>query len=247
MYLLRASSSTNHSIYLTHIPPHKPHKHKSQLATRISFVAISDIAEGFAFAYVGKCLVLSLRIHLHISHSLYPHTSHNHPNLTGIHYTLTGLSTWAYASDDVNAGFAVYMLCTVIAARFLTVTSICALCKHVMRIRSFDIPMHEQLTFSLGGVVRGSICWAQVLQLRGQQVAITTTLFIVIFTTVGCGTYGEYGTHKTRIYFPIREDLGKPTVIVSLCLTLRSHVHPPSHTIITHIFTPTTQVSCSLC
>ena len=110
---------------------------------------MSDIAEGFAFSYVG-------------------------------------LSLWAFASDDVNLFFTFYMLIVVIASRFITIIGMCSALRCVC-FGSFSIPIDEQCSFALGGVVRGCLCWAQVLQMRGQQVLITTTLLIIMTTTIGCG------------------------------------------------------------
>lgn len=103
----------------------------SQLSTRISFVAISDIAEGFAFSYVG-------------------------------------LSLWGVDSNELNILFSLYMLVVVVCCRFITIFSISAASRLLVGGERFSVTLKEQFTFALGGVVRGCLCWAQVLQMQGQ-------------------------------------------------------------------------------
>ena len=119
----------------------------SQIATRISFGAISDISEGFAFSYVG-------------------------------------LSLWKY-TGQFNFLFATYMLAVVIVSRIVTVYGLFFVLK--FRFKSFDIPFAEQTGFIMGGIVRGCLCWAQILQVQGMAVLVSSTLIIVLSTTLGCG------------------------------------------------------------
>lgn len=120
----------------------------AQIATRISFAGISEIAEGFAFSYVG-------------------------------------LSLWVYENDQINFVFSFYMLVVVIVARLVTVLGLFKICSFCLP--SFRVPMSEQLGFMLGGVVRGCLSWAQILQIKHSPVLITTTLIIVITTSLGSG------------------------------------------------------------
>lgn len=120
----------------------------AQVATKLSFSAISDIAEGFAFAYVG-------------------------------------LSLWAFANREFHYLFAFYMVIVLILARLVTICGLFYVTKFCFK--SFNIPVKEQLGFVLGGVVRGCLSWAQVLQIRGSSMLVTTTLIIVMTSTIGCG------------------------------------------------------------
>eukprot|EP01035_Chromulina_nebulosa_P020432 gene20432-26513_t len=82
--------------------------------------ALSEAAEGFAFAYVG-------------------------------------LSLWNTSSGSINFCF------------------------------GKGIPIYEQISFALGGVVRGCLCWAQILQIYNNELFIQTTVIIIMTTTVLSG------------------------------------------------------------
>lgn len=120
----------------------------AQIATRISFAGISEIAEGFAFSYVG-------------------------------------LSLWVYESAQMNILFSIYMIIVVIGARLLSILVLFKVCSYCSP--SFRVPLSEQLCFVLGGVVRGCLCWAQILQIHNSPILITTTLIIVMTTSLGSG------------------------------------------------------------
>lgn len=103
--------------------------------------------------------------------------------------------------------FSLYMLLVVVIARFMTIFILNGLYNLISSIRSASrskdvssetkngsqsktIPFLELIAFGLGGVVRGCLCWAQVLQVGGgdeAKVLVQTTLVIVMATTVGCG------------------------------------------------------------
>jgi len=134
------------AVTLAHYSWHSLSK-SSQVATRISFGAISDIAEGFAFSYVG-------------------------------------LSLWYY-TNELNFRFAGYLLVVVILSRVVTIYGLFFIFK--FRFKTFDIPLSEQSGFIMGGIVRGCLCWAQILQVKGMNVLVTSTLIIVLSTTLGCG------------------------------------------------------------
>lgn len=154
------------SITLSHYAWHSLSK-SSQLASRIAFVSVADMSEGFAFAYVG-------------------------------------LSVWAYVYSSPESAtnwlFTLYMLAVVVSSRFITIMLLCNMMRG-LRCLSFvpflrdmahtrSLPAAEQRSLALGGLVRGCLCWAQVLQLvniPGMQVMVSSTLMIVIITTVGCG------------------------------------------------------------
>lgn len=120
----------------------------AQLATKVSFTSMSDLAEAFAFAYVG-------------------------------------LSLWNFSTTNFCAIFALYMLVLVILCRFLTIFLLC----YILRIcnKSLSLPTGEVAALSLGGCVRGCLCWAQVLQIKEMHILVTTTLLIVMTTSLCAG------------------------------------------------------------
>jgi sodium/hydrogen exchanger 8 len=100
----------------------------AQVGIKISSVALSDIAEGFAFSYVG-------------------------------------LSMWEYTDDGgFHFAFSGMILAIVVGARLVTIAFLAFLCTRMFR--GFHMPISEQLAFTMGGVVRGCLCWAQILQVR---------------------------------------------------------------------------------
>lgn len=101
----------------------------AQVGIKISSVALSDIAEGFAFSYVG-------------------------------------LSMWEYTDDGgFHFVFSGMILGIVVGARLLTIVVLACVCARAFR--GFHMPLSEQLAFTMGGVVRGCLCWAQILQVSG--------------------------------------------------------------------------------
>jgi len=136
------------AITLAHYSWHNLSK-TSQLATKISFQSLSDIAEAFAFCYVG-------------------------------------LSLWAYTSDNYSYIFSFYMLLVVVLSRIITIFTLCKICA---LLGTEIMPLNEQIAFAAGGLVRGCLCWAQVLQItgRGSELLVTSTLIIVMITTVSSG------------------------------------------------------------
>jgi hypothetical protein len=97
--------------------------------------------------------------------------------------------------------FSFYMLAVVIFARFVTIFLLATLNDLIMGRITIDlssrylikyvadIPFLELVAFSLGGVVRGCLCWAQVLQIGGgldSQILVQTTVVIILATTIGC-------------------------------------------------------------
>jgi NhaP-type Na+/H+ or K+/H+ antiporter len=104
----------------------------------------------------------------------------------GFSFAYVGLSMWQFTSDQTDIGFCIYMLMVVIAVRFFTIITICFILSLTNK-HFAAITFSEQLGFGFGGIVRGCLCWAQILQVKNFQLLVTTTLFIVITTTVGCG------------------------------------------------------------
>ena len=143
----------------------------AQIATRISFAGISEIAEGFAFSYVG-------------------------------------LSLWVYESTQLNILFSVYMIIVVLGARLLSILLLFKVCSFCLP--SFRVPLSEQLCFVLGGVVRGCLCWAQILQIQHSPVLITTTLIIVMTTSLGSGVLLPMLLPLLQPS-PVKETLRQPT------------------------------------
>ena len=119
----------------------------SQLATKISFQSLSDIAEAFTFCYVG-------------------------------------LSLWAFTTENYSFGYAIIMLLVVVFSRFAITLLLCWICSYFGKE---ILPFGEQCGLAAGGVVRGCLCWAQVLQIGGHELLVTTTLVVVMVTTVGGG------------------------------------------------------------
>ena len=103
----------------------------AQIGLKISSVALSDIAEGFAFSYVG-------------------------------------LSMWEYTDDGgFHYAFSALILGIVVGARLLTIAVLACVCASLFR--GFRMPVSEQLAFTMGGVVRGCLCWAQILQVTAPR------------------------------------------------------------------------------
>ena len=108
---------------------------------------------------------------------------------------------WGTKPETRNLLFTLYMLTVVVSSRFITIPllnaamrmiSVAPFCPSSVRTlgyRTLKLPPQELHTLALGGLVRGCLCWAQVLQLEGlgANSMITTTLVIVLATTVSCG------------------------------------------------------------
>lgn len=116
----------------------------AQIATKISFAATSDIAEGFAFAYVG-------------------------------------LSLWGSSYyRDVDLRFTAFLLALLMAARLLAVV-----CLSAAHRSPSALGLREQMAFALGGSVRGSLCWAQALQLKDRRLVASCLLVVLVTTLLG--------------------------------------------------------------
>jgi sodium/hydrogen exchanger-like protein 6/7 len=93
---------------------------EAQVATKTYSAALAEIAEAFAFAYVG-------------------------------------LSLWDVITTNYHFQFSFFMIAALAVSRLLTILVLC----FVFRT---GLPLNEQLGFTLGGMVRGCLCWAQILQ-----------------------------------------------------------------------------------
>eukprot|EP00937_MAST-01D_sp_MAST-1D-sp2_P006161 g6161.t1 len=109
-------------------------------------------------------------------------------------FTYLGLSVFSLQGVyDVSLGFSLLMLGAVIAVRATTVFALVLLGRALSpgrwRSGAFGFGWAQAGVVSVGGMVRGAIAWAQVLQIRtpNYQVLITTTMIIVLFTTIVFG------------------------------------------------------------
>jgi NhaP-type Na+/H+ or K+/H+ antiporter len=151
------------SITMAHYGWHSLSK-AAQVSTHITFETISQIAEGFAFTYCG-------------------------------------LSCFNFTNEAWSVPFLVWMLLSVVFCRFFAIFSICAGVKFIGGLRNqpggkktvlFDLDFNEKCLIAFGGIIRGAIAWAQVLQIDedtapAQQVLVTTTLGVVFISTVVFG------------------------------------------------------------
>lgn len=104
----------------------------------------------------------------------------------GFAFAYVGLSMWDSTKGPINISFALYMLSAVITSRLVTVVGLGSF-RNCFR-RDDRLSLYEQLAFMLGGVVRGCLCWAQVLKIgNDEMLLVQTTLVIVLVTTVSCG------------------------------------------------------------
>lgn len=79
------------------------------------------------------------------------------------------------------------ILFALILARLITIFGLCKL-GSIIGSSKFELPLSEQLGFSIAGLVRGSLCWAQVLQVdTDKDLFVTTVLIIIMITTLGGG------------------------------------------------------------
>lgn len=97
-------------------------------------------------------------------------------------FSYLGLSFFSLSYTHTRLLFSFIMLISLILVRFGTIFSL-------FYLTGSKIPINEQIGFSLGGMVRGSICWAQVQLIRSSSNPIITTsiVFIVMCTTIGGG------------------------------------------------------------
>lgn len=107
----------------------------------------------------------------------------------GFAFAYVGLSMWSLRLTEVNTYFSIYLLSACLISRFATVFLVSGVTHALVSKQnsSFSLTFRDQFTLSLGGVVRGCLCWAQALQVHGQGPLISAILIIVISTTIGGG------------------------------------------------------------
>eukprot|EP01039_Chlorochromonas_danica_P006175 gene6175-6809_t len=149
----------------------------AQIASKISLGAMAHIAESFAFAYIGLSL-----------------------------WNYLSASSASSQQQGIDLVFTVYLLGVLLTARGVTTFSLTALLPIITsnplatrrvvvshkqhqqegdrEVKSSVLTLSEQVAFVLGGSVRGSLCWAQVLQCVGRPQLVSATLLIVLATTV---------------------------------------------------------------
>ena len=78
---------------------------------------------------------------------------------------------------------------TLFVGRALTIFGICGVGRCLFP-KSFDMPIKEQGVLYCGGVIRGAICWAQVIQVHHvhRHIMLSTTLAVILFTTLVFGS-----------------------------------------------------------
>jgi len=108
-------------------------------------------------------------------------------------FTYLGLSVFALTASTVSLGFTLAMLLAVLASRALAISVIVMVGRLLSpgswRHGDYSIGWPEASVVSTGGMVRGAIAWAQVLQIqtKNREVLVTTTMFIVLVTTIAGG------------------------------------------------------------
>ena len=108
-------------------------------------------------------------------------------------FTYLGLSVFALTASKVSLGFTLAMLLAVLASRALAISVIVMVGRLLSpgswRHGDYSIGWPEASVVSTGGMVRGAIAWAQVLQIqtKNREVLVTTTMFIVLVTTIAGG------------------------------------------------------------
>ena len=79
---------------------------------------------------------------------------------TAFSFAYVGVSLWDAITTNYHIAFSMYMIGVVAVSRLFTIVVLC----FVFRT---GLPIKEQLGFTLGGIVRGCLCWAQILQVCG--------------------------------------------------------------------------------
>lgn len=189
------------AVTLAHYSWHSLSK-AAQLASKISFVSLSDAAEGFAFAYVGLSLWDVTKGPLHIEFALY----------------MLFIVMCSRFLTIIGLGYIYHWFKNSLFNRNMSLLNRFRLRNNIVynsidypndiKQKSFNYPIYEQLAFTLGGVIRGCLCWAQVLQIGDNRLFIQTTVIIIMVTTIGLGGI-------LPIVIPILTDLMKESEINS--------------------------------
>jgi solute carrier family 9 (sodium/hydrogen exchanger), member 8 len=97
-------------------------------------------------------------------------------------FSYLGLSFFSYHFTHYSLLYSLSLLLSLILIRLMIIL-------FLFLFLQTKISFNEQIGFALGGMVRGSLCWAQVqyIQKTAHPILITTILMIVMCTTVGSG------------------------------------------------------------
>ncbi|CAM9968708.1 unnamed protein product [Ascophyllum nodosum] len=114
-------------------------------------------------------------------------------------FAAVGLSVHEFDASQWCWGFIVAMILVLMIARALSVYGIC-LIGSILFPKSFQMPIAEQHVLFFGGLVRGAIAWAQVVQVHDAHrgVMITTSLGVILFTTVFFGAVMPFFTRGLK-------------------------------------------------
>jgi NhaP-type Na+/H+ or K+/H+ antiporter len=121
-------------------------------------------------------------------------------------FAAIGLSVHEFNTGQFCIGFISGMIGVLMIARAVSVYGFC-LFRYIASAGSFKMPIAEQNVLYFGGLVRGAISWAQVMQVNDshQSIMITTTLGVIIFTIV---IFGAVMPFFTRHLTPEDEEEG---------------------------------------
>jgi len=148
----------------------------SRLASRVFLVSISDIAEGFSCMFLGISVWEFIEVNT---------TSDTFASSSG-----SGSSVVDEDAADTSVPFAMAMLLVLILGRMLTAISLFSFSSSVLG--SQPLSKNEQLTFAFGGSVRGSIAFAQALQLQAwniqsNNIIVSTAVLLCVVTSALSG------------------------------------------------------------
>jgi NhaP-type Na+/H+ or K+/H+ antiporter len=156
----------------------------AQVATVVQFESMATMAEAFAFTYARSLATTS---------TFSSSTLLTHSSSTCLQTRYLGLSVFALTASKVSLGFTLAMLLAVLVTRALAISAIVMVGRLLSpgswRHGDYSIGWPEASVVSTGGMVRGAIAWAQVLQIqtKNREVLVTTTMFIVLVTTIAGG------------------------------------------------------------
>eukprot|EP00752_Nemacystus_decipiens_P011523 g10232.t1 len=114
-------------------------------------------------------------------------------------FVAIGLSVHEFDASQWCWGFIVVMVLVLMTARALSVYGIC-LGGRMCFPKSFSMPVAEQHVLFFGGLVRGAIAWAQVVQVQDPHrgLMVTTSLGVIVFTTVFFGAVMPFFTRGLK-------------------------------------------------
>ncbi|CAM9369517.1 unnamed protein product [Pylaiella littoralis] len=114
-------------------------------------------------------------------------------------FVAIGLSVHDFDASQWCWGFIVAMVLVLMTARALSVYGIC-LGGRMCFPKSFSMPVAEQHVLFFGGLVRGAIAWAQVVQVSDPHrgLMVTTSLGVIVFTTVFFGAVMPFFTRGLK-------------------------------------------------